>query len=102
MKSNSNQQPPRIQDLGDGRSHFNYHIVEEVKEDELQGSYTFFSYDQVTVINPVNYPKIVEALVSSKYSIADEISIQRQKETKPEEFQEYFDFVENCKKIANE
>lgn len=31
------------------------------------------------------------------YSIDDEIAILRQRESKPEEFQEYFNFVEQCK-----
>lgn len=39
----------------------------------------------------------VIALIRERYSMDDELSIQRQKETKPGEFQEYFDFVEACK-----
>jgi hypothetical protein len=36
-------------------------------------------------------------LIRKRYSMDDELAIQRQKETKPEEFQEYFDYVELCK-----
>jgi len=36
-------------------------------------------------------------LIRERYSMDDEIAIQRQKETKPEEFQAYFDYVEFCK-----
>jgi hypothetical protein len=36
-------------------------------------------------------------LIRKRYSIDDEIAIQRQKETKPEQFQAYFDYVELCK-----
>jgi hypothetical protein len=32
-----------------------------------------------------------------QYSIDDEIAIQRQKEEKPERFQAYYNFVEQCK-----
>ena len=28
MKSNSSQLPPKVQDLGNGISHFNYNVVE--------------------------------------------------------------------------
>lgn len=35
--------------------------------------------------------------IRKKYSIDDELAILRQKDTKPEEFQEYFEFVENIK-----
>lgn len=45
--------------------------------------------------------KVID-LIRKRYSIDDELSIQRQKETKPEKFQEYFDFVEECKKIAKQ
>jgi len=36
-------------------------------------------------------------LIRKRYSMDDEIAIQRQKTTKPEEFQAYFDYVELCK-----
>jgi hypothetical protein len=39
----------------------------------------------------------VVAQVRARYSIDDEMSIQRQRYTKPEKFQEYFDYVELCK-----
>lgn len=48
------------------------------------------------------YPSLVETYIREKYSIADELAIQRQRETKPEAFQEYFEFCEECKKRARE
>jgi hypothetical protein len=39
----------------------------------------------------------VVALIRVRYSIDDEMAIQRQKEEKPERFQAYFDYVEQCK-----
>lgn len=48
------------------------------------------------------YAEKVNALVRKKYSISDELAIQRQRETKPKEFQEYYDFVEKCKIEAKE
>jgi len=36
-------------------------------------------------------------LIRNRYSMDDELAIQRQKETKPVEFQAYFDYVELCK-----
>lgn len=36
-------------------------------------------------------------LIRKRYSIDDELAIQRQKEEKPIEFQAYFDYVELCK-----
>ena len=39
----------------------------------------------------------VEMLIRSRYSINDELAIQRQKETKVDEWNEYNAFVEKCK-----
>ena len=99
MTSNSNQLPPKVQDLGNGISHFNYNIVEKEATEEMDKSY---NYDQLIVENPVNYGKIVAALINEKYSYNDEISIIRQKEIKPAEYQEYFDFAESCKILAKD
>ena len=94
MKSQSTVIPLKIHDLGDGSSHFNYNI-QETEEKE-------FIYDQVIIENPVNFGKIVQSLVLQKYSISDELSIHRQRDTKQEKWKEYFDYVENCKIIARD
>jgi len=36
-------------------------------------------------------------LIRKRYSMDDEMAIQRQKKTKPVEFQAYFEYVELCK-----
>lgn len=43
------------------------------------------------------YPKLVRELINKKYSIYDELAIQRQRDTKPLEFQEYNAYCEECK-----
>ena len=45
--------------------------------------------------------KVVQA-IRKKYSVDDELAILRQRDSKPEEFQEYFDFVENIKQSLKE
>lgn len=45
-------------------------------------------------------PTRKEAIISAireKYSVDDEIAILRQRDTKPREFEEYFNFVEKIK-----
>lgn len=49
---------------------------------------------------PIPYEQRVVALIRERYSIDDEIAINRQRETKPEEWQEYFDYCEWCKAQA--
>ena len=46
------------------------------------------------------YEECVEQLIRKKYSINQELAIQRQRDTKPSEFEEYFAFCEECKTMA--
>lgn len=46
------------------------------------------------------YEECVEQLIREKYSVSDELAILRQRDTKKEEFDEYFAFCEECKAIA--
>ena len=46
------------------------------------------------------YEEKVVSLIREKYSVDDELAIQRQRDTKPEEFQEYYNYCEECKEIA--
>ena len=46
------------------------------------------------------YEERVEQLIREKYSVSQEFAVQRQRETKPEEFTEYFAYCEECKQRA--
>lgn len=48
---------------------------------------------------PTYEEKVVE-LIRRRYSIDDEIAILRQKDTKQEEYQEWYDYCESCKAQA--
>lgn len=59
-------------------------------------------------IPPVSEPYIftyeerVEQLIRERYSLGAELAIQRQRETKVEEFNEYYAYCEECKiKVKN-
>lgn len=43
------------------------------------------------------YQDMIVAKIRKKYTINQELAILRQATTKPEEYQEYFDYVEQCK-----
>lgn len=49
-----------------------------------------------------SYSEKVVSLIREKYSIDEELAIQRQRDTKPDEFQEYFEYCEFCKKQIKE
>ena len=48
---------------------------------------------------PTYEEKVVE-LIREKYTIDDELAILRQRDTKKAEFEEYFEFCEQCKLTA--
>lgn len=45
-----------------------------------------------------NYKEEVIQRIRQRYSVDDELAILRQRETKPDEYREYFDYVEQIKK----
>ena len=46
------------------------------------------------------YPGLVEKMIRSKYTVSAELAILRQRDTKPDEYQAYFAFCEECKAKA--
>jgi hypothetical protein len=46
---------------------------------------------------PPNRKERIVSTIREKYSVDDELAILRQRDSKPEEFKEYFDFVESIK-----
>ena len=52
-------------------------------------------------VNPESFEKLygkyVDRLVGRRYSISAQIAILRQRETKPEEFERFNTYVEQCK-----
>lgn len=49
-----------------------------------------------------DYAVEVERAVRKRYTLSAELAILRQRDTKPEEFEEYNSFVEECKAKAKE
>lgn len=49
------------------------------------------------------YENKIVALIRKKYNVNQELAILRQRDTKPLEYQEYYNYVEQCKKqVKNE
>lgn len=49
-----------------------------------------------------SYNERVNALIRQRYSLSEELSILRQRDSKPAEFSEYYAFAEACKAKAKE
>lgn len=76
-----------------------YAPAEVLREDEAREEYT----KQVIIPSNATDKKaaIVSALIRERYTVDDELAVQRQRDTKPDEFTEYNTFAEACKAEAN-
>ena len=50
----------------------------------------------------VDYDEAVNNEIRKKYSMSNELAILRQRDTKPEEYEEYFTYCEDCKALVKE
>ena len=66
------------------------------------GEYVVHNEEQTTEEIEIPYDERVVSLIRERYSLDEELAIQRQRDTKPEEFQAYFDYCEECKQRAKE
>ena len=97
MRTNSDVRPVSLLPLGDGTYHFNYNI-EEVVDEEGNKS---FNCDTIH-ISDISYENIVSKMIAEKYPIDRELALHRQRDVKIKDFQEYFDYCEECKRIARD
>ena len=63
----------------------------------LEGSVDFEEVSESDV-----YGNIVTRLIRERYTISDELAIQRQRDEKPDAFEAYYVFCEECKRKARE
>ena len=77
----------RIYELIDNKIVAKWEEIEiQIKEEESNNIMATISYDDLVVQK-----------IRTQYSINNELAIRRQKEVKPEEYAEYYSFVEQCK-----
>lgn len=77
--------------------------IEEILASDDEGETTkhqIYSYNIIDV-KELSKSSIASSLIREVYSIDDELAILRQKDSKPEEFDEYDRFAEECKAIAD-
>lgn len=59
-------------------------------------------YEDIMIYNQFTYKEYIIKKIRERYSIDDEIAILRQKDSKYSEYQEYFNYVEQCKSKAKQ
>lgn len=50
----------------------------------------------------LSYEQLVRRRIRERYSVDDELAILRQRDTKPEEFEAWFEYAERCKTVARQ
>ena len=73
-------------------------LIERV-EDNI-AAWLSLAKEQEEALKGKAYADRVAQLVREKYSVDDELAIQRQKDVKPDEWNAYNDYVEQCKATA--
>ena len=67
-------------------------------------TYNADDYEEVdempVTMDEAAYKAAVERLIRERYTVADELGILRQRDTKPEEYAKYYVFAEQCKAQA--
>ena len=74
----------------------NYSYTEYWDEATPERPYHLQCWEQGEKIQ-IDYETRVIELIREKYSLDEELAIQRQRNSKPDEFQEYFNYCEDCK-----
>lgn len=77
----------------------NKQIINPTKEQILADGWQEYVPAPVEPYKPT-YEERVEQLIRERYSLNQELAIQRQRYTKPSEFEEYFAYCEECKQRA--
>jgi len=75
------------------------------QEPAAEGTQTVvgYSYNEVDIsADTVSREAFIAGLIHTRYSVDDEISILRQRDSKPEEFEAYNTFAEECKVRVSE
>ena len=62
-----------------------------------------YNYEEIDIeADHASRESFISGLIHTRYSVEDEISILRQKDSKPEEFESYNTFAEECKVRVSE
>lgn len=73
----------------------------QVEDEQTHETKTMYECETVLVDNEPNKSRIVEALIRERYSVSDELALERQRTSKKAEWTEYNTYCEDCKTIAD-
>lgn len=62
----------------------------------------FEEVDEIPPYTQADYEEKVNELIRARYSVSQELAILRQRDSKPDEFEQYNDYAERCKAEARQ
>lgn len=71
-------------------------VINPTREQIVAAGWQEYVTPEVEPYKP-SYEELVEQYIRERYSLSQELAIQRQRDTKVEEFNEYFTYCEECK-----
>ena len=74
--------------------------VQEYDEYEDIQVYVQYTEKELEKKKEERYSSLVESYIRKKYSLSEELAILRQRDTKLEEFSQYYEYAEYCKSTA--
>lgn len=91
MREYHSEKPSITLDLGNGKTRVYYNSIEVATEES-----THWESDYIEVDN-LSYDAVVNALIRERYTVDQEFALIRQQSCKPEEYQQYYEYCEECK-----
>ena len=76
-------------------------VINPTEEMLLADGWNIYLLPQTEPIVP-SYEERVEQYIRERYGVSDELAILRQRDTKADEFNAYYEYCEECKRIAKE
>ena len=101
--SEGNEKPSAILKINEEFIDCNCNVKEEDREDpERKETRKVFVYDAYRFPRAFKYEDIVNGLIRLHYTLSEELALQRQRDTKADEFATYSAKCDECKALAKE
>lgn len=98
--SEYSERPETFIKYDDTHTLINYNVSENTKiVDGVECTYYTCEY---VIVDDTSRDNIINELIRTKYDLSQELSILRQRDSKQDEFDEYNEYAETCKKIVNQ
>lgn len=95
--------PPTLLEINAEFIDYNANAEEtERKDPESKETRKAYVYDAYRFPRSFTYEDVVNGLIRLRYTLSDELSLNRQREAKAEEFEAYSAYCEECKTLAKE